>query len=54
MKCETCRWFDPAKHGNGVYGICRAHPPAFTSTWKQLWPGVTPEDWCSEHKERDK
>ena len=48
--CETCRWFDPTKHGNGVYGTCRAHPPAFTATWKQLWPGVTLDDWCGEHE----
>lgn len=53
-RCQDCRYFAEGDHGNRQFHECRRNPPAFTATWKQLWPGVQREDWCGEFKKLDR
>jgi hypothetical protein len=47
-RCDACRFWDPPKHGNSLTGICRRHPPAYTSVRKDIWPHTHSDDWCGE------
>lgn len=57
--CETCRFFKLWRNET-VCGVCCAHPPtvhvcrAVMHPLVTVWPEVKTENWCGEHKPKEK
>lgn len=53
-RCETCVFWAGFRHGNQLTAPCRAHPPAYSSVRKSIWPETRPDDWCGEYAANDR
>lgn len=59
-RCATCKFFKLWKNET-VCGVCLAHPPTVVHTselhrdgYLTAWPEVKTENWCGEHKQKEK